>query len=104
MVQSGWADRMFPNASTAADPAPFVGFDCGDLGCLFDIANDPSETNDIRAEFSEKRTELLGMIEVSDTSVFSPNRGLEVCPPSSLAFLHRRPLQNPNETFPNVPT
>ena len=36
-VWSGWGGPLFPNATTASDPAPFVGFDCGELGCLFDL-------------------------------------------------------------------
>lgn len=59
---SGWGGRIFPNASTAADPAPFVGFDCGELGCLFDINADEAETMDVSEEEPEKRNELLALI------------------------------------------
>ena len=61
-VWSGWCGPLFPNATTASDPAPFVGFDCGELGCLFDLNSDQSETADLSAEQSEKRDELLGLI------------------------------------------
>lgn len=67
-VWSGWGGRLFPNGSTAADPAPFVGFDCGELGCLFDVANDESETVDLSEEEPEKRDELLALIATCATS------------------------------------
>jgi arylsulfatase I/J len=76
-----WQGPTFPNASAGGN---FTRLVCGDPdaagaargpGCLFNVLEDPHETNDLAAVYPHIVAELRARISEAQASVYSPDRG-----------------------------
>jgi len=91
VYQSIWQGPLYPNASTAWQDKPFA---CGDPvdgsgpGCLFNIADDPTEHNDLASSMPEKVKDLRARITEIQASVYSPDRG-QYAPRACQVATHR---------------
>lgn len=103
---SNWTGELFPNCTTVTDEdlVPWHndsklfefhinwdnddevlfmhlwGEDCGDSGCLFNIEEDPNETNNLAGDggdHDETAAELRGLLEEHRQTLFMPDRGVE---------------------------
>ena len=77
-----WQGEVYPNASTSATPPPHLK--CGDPqgagaargpGCLYNVLQDPSETQDLATSSPGKVKELRARIAELQKTVYSPDRG-----------------------------
>ena len=55
--------------------APGVPCTCGRAGCLYDLANDPTETQDLARAHPEIAARLRGRLDALRASVYAPDRG-----------------------------
>lgn len=46
MIEANWGGPQYPNASTATDPIEKYNMQC-EPGCLYNVAEDPYERNDL---------------------------------------------------------
>ena len=103
---SNWTGTLFPNCTTVTDEdlVPWHndsklfefhinwdndednlfrhlwGEDCGESGCLFNIEEDPNETNNLAGdggEHDEVAAELRGLLDQHRQTLFMPDRGVE---------------------------
>ena len=102
---SNWTGELYPNCTTISDEdlIPWHndsnifeyhidwdhdderdfrhvwGEDCGIKGCLFNIEEDPNETNNLSGNGKnvDLMVELMGLLEEHRTTLFTPNRGVE---------------------------
>ena len=77
---SFWQGPVDPNSSTS--PGDFSHLACGDpdvrgtgLGCLFNVLDDPSETNDLASVYPHIVAELRARIREAQATVYNPTRG-----------------------------
>ena len=83
-----WQGPIFPNASAGGN---FTHLACGDPegfvaargpGCLFNVLEDPHETNDLAAALPHIVAELRARVAEAQATVFNPDRG----PPDHFRF------------------
>lgn len=76
-----WQGPTFPNASSGGN---FSSLACGDPeakgaaygpGCLFNVLEDPHETNDLATTYPHIVAELRARVAEAQATVYSPNRG-----------------------------
>jgi len=72
--QNGWTGPTYPNITTNWNSGGSIEH-CGDVGCLFNIFDDPTEHNEVGEANSAIRTQLRERITELQKSVFSPDRG-----------------------------
>lgn len=74
--QAIWTGPQFPNATTKELPAAEGVFeDCGmDVGCLFDLGEDPTEHRNLAAEYPDIVAELRRSLSAHNATVFAPYR------------------------------
>ena len=71
--QNVWTSAAYPNASTKW---PNTAFDCGDApGCLYDVAADPGEHEDVAAAHPAVAAALRARIRELNATVYRPDRG-----------------------------
>jgi len=100
---SNYTSLLFPNCSTLSgdlvpwhndsnlfgfhldwslDPEELNGHlwkeDCGSGGCLFNVAEDPNETNNLAAAEPQLLAELSALLTEANKGMFLPDRGDEV--------------------------
>uniref|UniRef100_A0A7S1L457 Sulfatase N-terminal domain-containing protein n=1 Tax=Alexandrium catenella TaxID=2925 RepID=A0A7S1L457_ALECA len=75
---AAWHGPDYPNASsTGEEPV----LQCGKQGCLFDVAADPTEHEDVRDRHPEVAAELSERLQALAASFFDNNdRGVDSCP------------------------
>ncbi len=99
---SNWTGPVFPNCSTlSGDLVPWFNDsklfesnldwshkpkelamhlwqeDCGSIGCLFNLEDDPNETNDLAVALPGKVEELGALLDEFGETLFIPDRGTE---------------------------
>ena len=62
--------------------------DCGEHGCLFNVAKDPSERHDLSEEMPELAARLRAELFEANKSLFAPNRGQQ--DPAACAVMQSR--------------
>ena len=80
-----WTGEHYPNKSTpyhestkTAPKVPVPSFACsapGKRGCLFNVAQDLSEHNDLALSMPEKVDEMIAQLQAVSKSFFNPQRG-----------------------------
>jgi hypothetical protein len=89
VIEANWGGPQYPNASTATDPienynmqcgqvgsfvggphAPLHAHGCGPQGCLFNVAEDPAERNNLASQNPEKLAELLQQLAVESKTIW----------------------------------
>eukprot|EP00730_Choanoeca_flexa_P001924 TRINITY_DN10844_c0_g1_i1.p1 TRINITY_DN10844_c0_g1~~TRINITY_DN10844_c0_g1_i1.p1 ORF type:complete len:133 (+),score=23.46 TRINITY_DN10844_c0_g1_i1:74-472(+) len=53
VIEANWGGPQYPNASTATDPIENYKMDCS-KGCLYNVARDPHERDDVAADNQDK--------------------------------------------------
>jgi len=87
IAQNGWTGPIYPNASTNWDSGSSIER-CGrQIGCLFNIAEDPTEHQEVSSKYPDIQKKLFDRITELSKSVFSPNRG-EVDPKACQAAVN----------------
>eukprot|EP01113_Clastostelium_recurvatum_P050536 TRINITY_DN9591_c0_g1_i4.p1 TRINITY_DN9591_c0_g1~~TRINITY_DN9591_c0_g1_i4.p1 ORF type:complete len:555 (-),score=67.90 TRINITY_DN9591_c0_g1_i4:16-1527(-) len=71
--ESFWQGPLYPNSTIA----PSGSTECGEVGCLFNVVEDPSEYTNIVKEKPEIAKRLRARIAELDKTVFNPDRGVE---------------------------
>ena len=66
---------LYPNASTNHSSEP-GGCDCGHLGCLYHIRNDPSESDDLRLSHPAVAARMLRRAEELDATAIEARKGV----------------------------
>mmetsp|Transcript_10293 Transcript_10293/g.14187 ORF Transcript_10293/g.14187 Transcript_10293/m.14187 type:complete len:274 (-) Transcript_10293:356-1177(-) len=61
-VNSGWSGPRYPNITSAGNEVGHVQLDCSG-GCLFDVANDPSEYENVASKHPEIVAQLEARLE-----------------------------------------
>jgi len=87
-VYAVWTGPQSPNATTAATKQFFLQWNCSTCtppvtlgrmncseGCLYDVANDPAETNELSAAQPAKLAELKARFHELEKGAFNPDRG-----------------------------
>ena len=71
--QNVWTGPKYPNASTAWPNTPE---DCGDMGCLFNVFDDPSEYHNIAASHPNIVSAMRERIAYHNSTMYRPDRGV----------------------------
>jgi len=79
--ESGWTGYVYPNASTAAGARIDGQHNCGEVGCLFNVAEDRGEHVDRSSEEPERAAEMARILATEKASFFANHeRGVDSCP------------------------
>lgn len=53
MIEADWGGEHYPNASTVTDPISDHSFKCPQQGCLYNVAKDPYERDEVSAQYPD---------------------------------------------------
>jgi len=76
LQMSGWQGTTFPNASTNWLAQRDV-HDCGNAGCLFDLALDPTEHSNVAAQNPDVVVRMRARILALNATAYLPERGVD---------------------------
>eukprot|EP00049_Salpingoeca_infusionum_P001522 m.48939 g.48939 ORF g.48939 m.48939 type:complete len:549 (+) comp11071_c0_seq2:65-1711(+) len=68
--EANWGGPLYPNMSTYDDPISKYSLECGQSGCLFNVATDPHERNDVAAENPQLISQLIAKMANMSKSIF----------------------------------
>lgn len=66
---ASWGGLQYPNATTATDPIYDVKLECG-KGCLFNVANDPTEHVDLASDYPEIVSNMTAMLKAQAATIY----------------------------------
>ena len=79
--ESGWTGYVYPNASTAAGARIDGDHNCGESGCLFNVAEDVGEHIDRSSEEPSRVAAMTKILATEKASYFANHdRGVDSCP------------------------
>lgn len=70
---AGWQGPTFPNASSGANPPDDMELKCGTAGCLFNVADDPTEQSDVAAQHPDVVAALKARLAQLAAGFFTNN-------------------------------
>lgn len=81
---SSWGGPVYPNASST-DAGINQIMNCGSTGCLYNVEADPTEQNNIAAEYPALTAFLVQRLSNLSRTFWSNNdTGVDICPPGTL--------------------
>jgi len=75
VTESFWQGPLYPNKSTDYPAQQKMVAVCGNTGCLFNIVDDPTEHNDVSAQYPNIVSQLQARIKYYQGTVFNADRG-----------------------------
>ena len=74
MLQAGWTGPHYPNQTNPSSGIK-EAVDCGDMGCLFNIKEDPEERNNLASSNPDMLKEMRMKLVHLNGTYFNPDRG-----------------------------